>query len=123
MKIFIQKGKYIYNENEVQKGEKDSYCEIDYFINYYEPYSKTWKANAVHHTRLHTMPGGPGDPPKLSISPNPKEPRPYVSYDCPNLKTYEDLQNELKPLIDVPCIDWGTLLPKNGKPGPVKCDK
>jgi hypothetical protein len=109
-KIYIQKGKYIYDEKELSKKKGESYCIAEYTVYPSKPYSKIWGKNAIHSCRANVGPGEQMEP-SLTLSPRPNSPWVAIRYDCPNITTHQQLKNELKPLIDAPCDDWGDYLP------------
>ena len=119
-KIYIQKGKYIYSENELSRKKGESYCSMEYTVYPSKPYSKIWGKNAVHHLRANL---GMGDElePETYLGPRAQTEWVAITYRCPYITTHQQLKDELKPLIDAPCTDWGDLLP-GGKLNP-DCDK
>lgn len=114
--FYIQKGKVITDEKKVVKDNKASYCEVEYTVYPSRPYKKIWGKNAIQHTRIKTGSGILAEQ-EITITPRPKSEWVAVSYRCPHISTYEQLKIELSPLIDVPCDDWGDLLP-GGKKDP-----
>lgn len=119
-KIYIQKGKYIYNEKELSKKKDESYCSLEYTVYPSKPYSKIWGKNAVHHLRAN-LGMGENLEPETYLGPRPQSQWVAITYRCPYITTHQQLKDELKPLIDAPCTDWGDLLPKSTNPK--NCEK